>query len=124
MDLWGIFSTATASFANKGGLNHCSRPAAYCLFVFLSKFVLSVLACSRLNVAEGFDEAWKACIPRAFLVPGFLIGIVGACLFVFVVAVQLLFIESDDLRDKPDDILPMVHRHIGKVRRGAAPLSV
>lgn len=61
-----------------------------------------------------------------FLVPTFSIGSAGACPFVFVFAsaVQLLFIESDDLRDKPDDILPLVHQHIGKVPRRAAALSV
>ncbi|CAM9207184.1 unnamed protein product [Laminaria digitata] len=26
---------------------------------------------------------------------------------------QILFIETDDLRDRPEEIMPMVHRHIG-----------
>lgn len=27
---------------------------------------------------------------------------------------QVMFIESDDLRDNPEEILPRVHRHIGE----------
>jgi len=27
---------------------------------------------------------------------------------------QVMFIESDDLRDNPEEILPRVHKHIGE----------
>lgn len=32
-----------------------------------------------------------------------------------VVGVQILFIETDDLRDRPEEIMPMVHQHIGEM---------
>ena len=28
---------------------------------------------------------------------------------------QILFIETDDLRDRPEEIMPMVHKHIGEM---------
>lgn len=31
-----------------------------------------------------------------------------------------MFIESDDLRDRPEEILPEVHRHIGERQYGPA----
>lgn len=36
-----------------------------------------------------------------------------------VVGVQILFIETDDLRDRPEEIMPMVHRHIGEMTNKA-----
>lgn len=36
-------------------------------------------------------------------------GVVG------LIGVQILFIETDDLRDRPGEIMPMVHQHIGEM---------
>ena len=38
---------------------------------------------------------------------------------VVLVVVQILFIETDDLRDRPEEIMLMVHRHIGEATRKA-----
>ena len=45
--------------------------------------------------------------------------VIVAVVVIITVIAQILFIETDDLRDRPEEIMPMIHRHIGETTRRA-----